>query len=99
MSIDLAPAPLPGAGAVVPAGRRARRGATDPRAPLGAGSSLSLGVVVLWMSLLVLLPMAAVVSKAFDGGWGQFVDDITKPVNLDALELSLVLAVSVALVN
>jgi sulfate transport system permease protein len=43
--------------------------------------------------------MAAVVSKAFDGGWGQFVDDITKPVNQDALQLSLVLAVSVAVVN
>ncbi|MGN6610074.1 MAG: sulfate ABC transporter permease subunit CysT [Jatrophihabitans sp.] len=83
----------------MPTGRRVRRGTDGTRSPLDPGSSLGLGVAVIWLSLLVLIPLAAVVSKAFDGGWGQFVDDITKSTNLDALKLTLLLSVSVAVVN
>src|SRR5579864_7599327 len=97
MTLDLAPTPLTGAGT---AGRRSRRrGSGDPGSRLTPGSSVSLGVVVLWLSLLVLLPLAAVVGKAFGSGWSQFVDDITNRETADALQLTLLLALGVAVVN
>lgn len=86
------PAPSAGGGK-----RRGRRESTAER--LGRGSGASLGVVVLWMSLLVLVPLAAVVAKAFGTGWGSFVDAITDREAASAIELTLGLAVLVALVN
>jgi len=71
----------------------------DTRSRLGSGSGLSLGVVVMWMSLLVLLPLAAVVSKAFSGGVGSFVDAVTNREALSALRLTLSLGLGVAIVN
>ena len=77
--------------------RRGRRTTTTER--LGRGSGATLGVVMLWMSLLVLLPLAAVVAKAFGSGWSPFIDAITGREAASALELTVGLAVVVALVN
>ena len=77
--------------------RRARR--TPSTARLGRGSGATLGVVMLWMSLLVLLPLAAVVAKAVGSGWSPFIDAITGREALSAIELTVGLAVVVAVVN
>ena len=73
--------------------------ATRAGLPLRSASGTSLGVVVLWLSLLVLLPLAAVVGKAFDGGWGAFTAAVSQPATAAALRLTIGLAVAVALVN
>ncbi|GIH17961.1 sulfate ABC transporter permease subunit CysT [Rugosimonospora africana] len=85
----------------VPAGgagpRRRPRAKTGLR--LGGASGTTLGVVVLWMSLLVLIPLAAVLGKAFDGGWSAFADAITQPATAAALRLTITLSVAVAVIN
>jgi len=78
---------------------RRGRGRAREGLPLGGFSGTSLGLVVLWVSLLVLLPLAAVVGKAFGSGWGDFWSAITNRENRDALLLTVSLAVAVALVN
>jgi sulfate transport system permease protein len=62
-------------------------------------SSTGLGVVVIWLSLLVLLPLAAVVGKAFGSGWHDFADALTNRENLAALRLTIGLSFAVAVVN
>jgi sulfate transport system permease protein len=87
----------PAAAAGALSGRRAR--GTRSGLPLRAASGTTLGVLVIWMSLLVLLPLTAVVGKAFGSGWGAFWSAITAPETAAALRLTIVLAVAVALVN
>jgi len=96
VTVPVAPA-APAAGAA--AAPRRGRGATPAGLPLGGYSGTSLGLVVLWLSLLVLLPLAAVVGKAFGSGWADFWSAITSSENRDALVLTVLLAVGVALVN
>jgi sulfate transport system permease protein len=54
---------------------------------------------VLWLSLVVLIPLAAVVAKAFDGGWGAFWDAITAPAAVSSLELTVFSSLIVAAIN
>ena len=62
-------------------------------------SAIGLGVVVLWLSLLVLLPLAAVIGKAFGSGWSDFVSAITDSETLSAVRLTVGLSVAVAVFN
>jgi sulfate transport system permease protein len=54
---------------------------------------------VLWLSLIVLLPLAAVVDKSLSGGLSGFWDSITAPQARAALELTLGVSVAVTLIN
>jgi sulfate/thiosulfate transport system permease protein len=56
-------------------------------------------VAVLWLSVIVLLPLAAVVQRSLEGGLGAFWDAITSPQARAALELTLGLSAGVTLVN
>ena len=56
-------------------------------------------LAVTYLSLLVLLPLAALVTKAFSGGWAAFWHSITQPEAVAALELTLAVAAIVAVVN
>ena len=56
-------------------------------------------LAVTYLSLLVLLPLAAVVTKAFSGGWSTFWTEVTNPLAVTALELTLTLSAMVAVVN
>ena len=76
-----------------------RRGRVRAGLPLGSVSGPTLGVVVLWLSLLVLLPLAAVVGKAFAGGWDAFVSAVTNREAVAALRLTITLALGVAAVG
>lgn len=67
--------------------------------PLGVASGLGLGTAVLWLSLLVLIPLAAVVAKSVDGGISGFWDAITAPQALHALRLTVLSSLCVAAVN
>jgi sulfate transport system permease protein len=53
----------------------------------------------MWLSLLVLIPLAAIVAKGFSGGWSDFWHAITRPAALHALELTVTSSLIVAVVN
>ena len=40
---------------------------------------LTLGVSTVYLSVIVLIPIAAVVAKAFEDGWASFWEEITRP--------------------
>jgi sulfate transport system permease protein len=84
---------LPGAGPAPATARRARR------ARLGAGPAVGLGTAVIYLSLLVLLPMAAVVRTSAEGGAGGFWDAVTAPDARSALTLTLGAAALVTVLN
>jgi sulfate transport system permease protein len=65
-------------------------------APLGI---LGRGVTVLYASVLVLLPLAAIATHAFSGGWDAFWAAVTQPETLAALELTFASAAIVVLLN
>lgn len=66
---------------------------------LSPGASLSLGVAVLWFSLLVLLPLAAIVAAAAEGGVSNYLHVISEPQTWAAVRLTVVQALVVTVVN
>ena len=80
-------------------------GAARPLPPLfrarraGHVNGLTLGVVVLWLSLIVLLPLAALTVTSFSQGWTGFWDAVTAPVALAALWTTILVSAVVALLN
>ncbi|MCK9249125.1 MAG: sulfate ABC transporter permease subunit CysT [Solirubrobacteraceae bacterium] len=68
------------------------------RAAGGVGP-LGLGVATLWLSVIVLLPLAAISVKAFDDGLSGFVDAIDAPSARAALTVTVAVSAIVALVN
>ncbi|TIC80251.1 sulfate ABC transporter permease subunit CysT [Nocardioides sp. GY 10127] len=78
--------------------RRPRR-ARPKRHTLTGGSGLGLGVAMIWFSLLVLIPLAAVVVTAAGGGVGTFVDALTNAQTLAALRLTVGAALVVTVLN
>jgi sulfate transport system permease protein len=89
----------PPAPARLTAARGGRAAEPDGRVRLGVASSLGLGAGVLWLSLLVLLPLAAVVVKAAGGGWDGFWDALTSREALSATRLTVFCALAVAALN
>ena len=73
--------------------------AFSPRPTLGRGPTLGLGLVTLWVSLIVLIPLAAVVSNAFGRGGDSFWRAVTNPEAAAALKLTVELSIGAALVN
>jgi sulfate/thiosulfate transport system permease protein len=65
----------------------------------GRSASLGLGLAMLYLSAIVLIPLAAVAVKAFSGGLGTFWDSVTSPVALRALAVSLGASLLVALIG
>ncbi len=56
-------------------------------------------LAVTYLSLLVLLPLAALFTNAFSGGWAAFWAAVTQPEAVAALELTLWISLAVAVVN
>lgn len=73
-------------------------------APAGRGrrpsaSTLQVGVAVLWLSLIVLLPLAAIVLTSAEGGWGAFWAAVSSPSALASFQVTLGISIAVTLVN
>ncbi len=84
---------------VLPAGSVRKRRAGRTGGSLSGPSSLGLGVAVLWFSLLVLIPLALVVTTPQSDGLSGFIDTITSPQTLSAVVLTVEQATLVTLVN
>ena len=54
---------------------------------------------MLYLSVIVMLPLAALTAKAFDGGFGEFWDQVSQPQAVAALKLTLGVSVAVTFVN
>jgi sulfate transport system permease protein len=95
-------APAPAAGAVTTGGGRRDRQRL-PRAKRATSltpiSGLGLGIALTWFSLLVLIPLTAVLVQASMGGWSAYWDALTSPQTLAALKLTVGQAVLVTAVN
>jgi sulfate/thiosulfate transport system permease protein len=65
----------------------------------GTVGPLAIGVSVLWLSVIVILPLAALTFTALSGGPGEFWGALTAPAALAALRVTLVSSAVVALVN
>jgi len=81
----------------VTAPRRRPRGVSSGR--LTPASGLGLGVGVLWLSLIVLLPIAAIVATSVGQGPGAFWRTVTTTEALDTLKLSVGAALLATVVN
>src|SRR6478752_6837607 len=90
MSVTTAPAP--------PAPDRVDR-PVRMRRVTGTVGPLAIGVSVLWLSIIVLLPLAALTFTALSGGLGEFWDAVTAPAALAALRVTLGTSAVVALFN
>lgn len=76
--------------------------AAAPRAGFrlpGVGAGLGSGMVVLYLSVIVMLPLAALTSKAFEGGLSTFWEQITSPLAVSSLELTVIASLIVVVIN
>lgn len=74
-----------------------RRGGA--RSTLTAGSALGLGIAVTWFSLLVLIPLTAIVATSAGRGWSGYIDTLTNPQTMAALRLTVGSSVLVTAIN
>jgi sulfate transport system permease protein len=86
--------PGPGLPAPVSPDRPARM-----RRVTGTVGPLAIGVSVLWLSVIVLLPLAALTFTALSGGLGEFWAAVTAPAALAALRVTLGTSAVVAVLN
>ena len=73
-----------------------------PRAGLrlpGVGVGLGRGLVVGYLSLMVLIPLAALVNEGFSLGLTNFWDQVTSPPALRSLQLTLICSLIVVAIN
>jgi len=76
-----------------------RAGPRRPVSTLTRTSGLGLGVTMLWFSLLVLVPLAAVVATAAAGGPAEFWRAVTTEQTLHAIRLTVLAATAVTCLN
>ena len=63
------------------------------------GAGLGRGTVVLYLSVIVLLPLAALTSQAFEDGLSTFWHQVTSPQAVRSLELTVVASLIVVAIN
>src|SRR5436309_7787277 len=73
-------------------------GARTRSSPL-PGFGLSLGITILWLSLIVLIPLSAVFVKSFSAGWQEFWSAAASPRALAAYRVSFGAAAAAAAIN
>jgi sulfate/thiosulfate transport system permease protein len=74
----------------------ARRPGARLRRP---GVTLGVGLATGYLSLVVLIPLAAVVWRSTEAGWGGFWGSVTAPESWSALELTIGASIVVAIVD
>jgi sulfate/thiosulfate transport system permease protein len=87
------------ASAVVVDGRSARKRRSASSGSLTPASSLGLGVAMIWFSLLVLIPLSAIIVKAAGGGWSTFQSVLTNENTRAALQLTVLSSLGITALN
>jgi sulfate transport system permease protein len=65
----------------------------------GGGTALRVGVATLWLSVIVLLPLAAIVWQSARGGWSAFFVAVTSPSAVDSFRVTLTISAAVTVIN
>ncbi|MDQ1520205.1 MAG: sulfate/thiosulfate transport system permease protein, partial [Actinomycetota bacterium] len=65
----------------------------------GTGTALGLGLVTVYMSVIVLIPLSAVVWRARQDGWSGFWNDVTTPEAWSTMKLTVLCSLGVAAIN
>src|ERR671911_2899425 len=68
------------------------------RAPFG-GEVLVRGTVLMWLSIIVLIPLGAVVFRSFDEGAGAFWEAISEPEAVAAIKLTVITSFVIVVIN
>jgi sulfate transport system permease protein len=63
------------------------------------GASLRFGVSILWLSVIVLLPLAAIAWQSVGGGWRAFELAVTSNAALESFRVTLTISAGVTVVN
>lgn len=69
------------------------------RRELKPSTALGVGLATLWLSLLVLIPLAAVVFRASKEGMGRFWEAVTAPEAASAIRLTVAASLLVSVIN
>lgn len=64
-----------------------------------SGSALTRGLVLTWLSVIVMIPLAAVLLRSGEDGVGAFWDAIGQPEAVAAIRLTLIASLAVAAIN
>jgi sulfate/thiosulfate transport system permease protein len=65
----------------------------------GSGTSLRVGVSVVWLSVIVLLPLAAIGWQSVGGGWQAFRLAVTSNAALESFRVTLTISAGVTVLN
>ena len=76
---------------------QAPTGARRVRAP--GTTSLRLGVAMVWLSVIVLLPLAAIAWQAVGGGWQAFWLAVTSNAAVESFRVTLIISSAVTVLN
>ncbi|GJF11859.1 sulfate ABC transporter permease subunit CysT [Mycolicibacterium cyprinidarum] len=68
-------------------------------APRYGSTSLRVGAATMWLSIIVLLPLAAILWQSAEGGWDAFLSAVTSPAALASFRVTLTISAGVTLVN
>src|SRR6476660_625812 len=62
-------------------------------------TSLRVGAASIWLSIIVLLPLAAIVWQSAKGGWAAFWATVTSHAALESFRVTLTISIGVTLIN
>ena len=88
-------AATPQAEVIGPGHRRGKRGRKD----VGGGVSLRVGVATVWLSVIVLLPLAAIGWQSVGGGWRAFWFAVSSKAAVDSFRVTLTISAGVTVIN
>ena len=74
-------------------------GASGGKGFRGGGTSLRLGVAMVWLSVIVLLPLAAIGWQSVGGGWRAFWLAVTSNAALESFRVTLIISAGVTVLN
>lgn len=77
----------------------ATAGGATRRKALPAGAALTRGITMGWLSLIVLLPLVALLVRSTEEGLGTFISSITEPEAVAAIRLTVISALVITAVN
>ena len=80
-------------------GRPSRQGRVGSRNTLTRGAGVGLGIAMIWFSLLVLIPLTAIVVTAGEGGWDAYLRVLASDQTWAAVRLTVEQALLVTVVN